>query len=89
MLAKHTAVCAGYADLFVALAHAADLNAVTIRAYAKGYGYSIGSRFKGSSDHAWNAVEINGQWYYWTVHGAQDPWMNQYNLFVDMKSTIF
>ena len=55
-------VCAGYANLFEALGKEAGLNVHTIGGYAKGYGYEPGQRFT-TSNHAWNAVQINGEWF--------------------------
>jgi len=31
--------------------------------YSKGYGYKIGQTFQGNSDHAWNAVYLDGRWH--------------------------
>ena len=31
--------------------------------WGKGIGYSAGDQITGPSDHAWNAVKINGAWY--------------------------
>lgn len=62
VLLRRLAVCAGFAELFKCLAVAAGLNAVTISGYAKGYRYFPGMSFTGPSDHAWNAVKINGAW---------------------------
>ena len=63
VLQRRKAVCAGYANLFEALGRAMRLNVATIRGYSKGLGYTVGSRFNGQSNHAWNAVQINGKWH--------------------------
>jgi len=55
-------VCAGYANLFEALGKEAGLKVHTIEGYAKGYGYEPGQRFT-TPNHAWNAVQINGEWF--------------------------
>ena len=55
-------VCQGYSDLFVRLATGLGLNARLVSGYAKGYGYTVGSRFS-STNHAWNAVQINDGWH--------------------------
>jgi transglutaminase-like putative cysteine protease len=62
VLRRRAAVCDGYAGLFNALAETAGLEAVTIRGYAKGEGYSAGRPFRGAPNHAWNAVRVPGRW---------------------------
>jgi transglutaminase-like putative cysteine protease len=61
VLKTRKSVCAGYANLFEQLAKVAGLEVVKISGHCKGYGYTPGERM--SSNHAWNAVRINGQWY--------------------------
>jgi len=63
VLKSRSSVCAGYSDLFSALAVEAGLETVEIRGYGKGYSYRPGQRFAGPFNHAWNAVKINGSWY--------------------------
>jgi len=63
VLKSRSSVCAGYSDLFSALAEEAGLEAVEIRGYGKGYSYRPGQRFAGPFNHAWNAVKVNGSWY--------------------------
>lgn len=53
-------VCAGYADLFAQLCTKTGLEAATIHGYAKGYGYTPDE--KARTNHAWNAVKIDGAW---------------------------
>jgi transglutaminase-like putative cysteine protease len=67
VLQTRTSVCAGYSGLFEALAREAGLEVVTISGSAKGYGYVPGEQV--SSNHAWNAVRIEGQW-----HGIDATW---------------
>lgn len=55
-------VCDGYAQLFAALAQSMGLDAERIGGNSKGYGYIVGSRIEGPSNHAWNIVRINGSW---------------------------
>jgi len=63
VLQRRSAVCAGFSDLFVSLAQAAGLEAVGVDGYAKGLGYEAGDTFAGQpTNHAWNAVRIDGQW---------------------------
>jgi hypothetical protein len=61
-LARRRAVCAGYAGLFAALAKEAGLEAVVVRGNSKGVNYEIGHTTTVPSNHAWNAVKIDGRW---------------------------
>ncbi len=63
VLKSGKSVCYGYSDLFLALAKEAGLEAAMVSGYGKGYGYQPGDNFSGPSNHAWNAVLINGSWY--------------------------
>jgi len=63
LLKSRKSVCEGYSDLFQSLAAEAGLTAVRISGYGKGYSYRPGDKFSGPSNHAWNAVRINGSWY--------------------------
>lgn len=63
VLKSRRSICYGYSDLFLSLANEAGLEAVRITGYGKGYGYVPGKPFSGPSNHAWNAVRINGSWY--------------------------
>lgn len=63
VLKSRRSICYGYSDLFLSLASEAGLEAVRITGYGKGYGYVPGQNFSGPSNHAWNAVRINGSWY--------------------------
>jgi transglutaminase/protease-like cytokinesis protein 3 len=63
VLKRGTAVCSGYSQLFEALCTAAGLECKSINGYAKGAGYQPGDVFMPFlSNHAWNAVKINGKW---------------------------
>ncbi|HPE63101.1 MAG TPA: transglutaminase domain-containing protein [Methanothrix sp.] len=55
-------VCSDYSRLFERLCELSGLEAVVIRGFGKGYGYTVGSKIPNSSNHAWNAVRINGEW---------------------------
>jgi transglutaminase-like putative cysteine protease len=61
VLKSRRAVCEGFSNLYKALCDSMGLNAIKISGYAKGYGYTNGSKFS-ETDHAWNAVKINGKW---------------------------
>ena len=57
-------VCAGYSHLYQYLCDRLDIKCQEINGYSKGYGYD--QQEEGASlekDHAWNAVQINDQWY--------------------------
>lgn len=54
-------VCEGYSTLFAVLAEKAGLEAVIIPGTSKSHPTHIGKE-PGRSDHAWNAVKINGEW---------------------------
>jgi hypothetical protein len=62
VLKNKTAVCEGFSGLFKMLGREAGLEIETIGGYAKGYGSSVGERFSGPPNHAWNAVKIDGAW---------------------------
>lgn len=62
VLRTRRSVCSGYADLFTSLAKLTGLEAVSIAGHAKGVGYEVGSSFDGPTNHAWNAVRIDGRW---------------------------
>jgi hypothetical protein len=54
-------VCAGYAVLFERLCRLAGLEVVIVRGFCKGYGHYQGEAV--STNHAWNAVRIDGKWH--------------------------
>lgn len=61
VLMKRKTICSGYANLYQKLAQAMGLNSVIILGYAKGFDYIVGDDNK--VNHAWNGVEIDGEWY--------------------------
>ena len=63
LLKSRKSVCDGYSDIFQSLATEAGLESARISGYGKGYGYQPGKKINESSNHAWNAVKINGSWY--------------------------
>ncbi len=63
VLKSRKSVCSGYSDIFSSLARSAGLEVARIAGYGKGYGYLPGENLSGPSNHAWNAVKINGSWY--------------------------
>jgi hypothetical protein len=62
VLRRRAAVCEGYARLAQALGGAMGLRVEVVSGWSKGYGYRSGERFEGRTNHAWNAVQIGGQW---------------------------
>ncbi|XP_017935537.1 kyphoscoliosis peptidase isoform X1 [Manacus vitellinus] len=56
-------ICEGYAELFEQMCSIAGVQCKKLSGHAKGYGYKIGQTFTGNSDHAWNAVYIEGRWH--------------------------
>ncbi len=62
VLANRTAICGGYAKLFVALATSVGLEAEIVPGLSKGYGFETEAKER-KSDHAWNAVKIDGEWH--------------------------
>jgi transglutaminase-like putative cysteine protease len=65
-------VCAGYADIFHALCDIMKIENEIVNGYARGYGYSADEAI--DINHAWNKVEIYGNWYLvdctWDAGGA-------------------
>ncbi|CAG8620991.1 9591_t:CDS:2 [Paraglomus brasilianum] len=61
VLRRRTAVCAGYSNLFDALAHKAGLRVWQVTGQAKGAGYEPGDPIK-NHPHAWNAVLLDGEY---------------------------
>ena len=61
VLKRKVAVCSGYSALFQSLCESVGLEGEIISGYAKGYGYSMDVKFS-DPDHAWNVLNINGEW---------------------------
>jgi hypothetical protein len=63
VLKNRNAVCAGYAQLFERLCGEANIDVVTINGFARGdAGLALGVEAD-RSNHAWNAVRIDGKWH--------------------------
>ncbi|NWX76758.1 KY peptidase, partial [Alca torda] len=56
-------ICEGYAGLFEQMCSIAGIHCMKLSGYSKGYSYKIGQTFTGDSDHAWNAVYLDGRWH--------------------------
>jgi len=61
VLQNRKAVCEGYSNLFLNLGEEMGIEVEKISGYSKGYDYKTGKKFD-KSNHAWNAVKINGKW---------------------------
>lgn len=62
VLVDRRGVCSEYSSLFERLCQLSGLEAEVIHGYGKGYGYAVGSKIPNTSNHAWNAVRIDGTW---------------------------
>ena len=62
VLQRGTAVCAGYAWLFDALAASAGLDATFVIGNVRGYRGTADDTVDSKYLHAWNSVQIDGQW---------------------------
>jgi hypothetical protein len=63
VLTSRKSVCAGYSELFNALCKSAGIESVIIGGWAKGLSYKVGDTISGRTNHDWNAVKINSEWY--------------------------
>jgi hypothetical protein len=62
VLHRGMSVCEGFARLTEALGEAMGLEVEVVSGWSKGYGYTPGQTFDGPTNHAWNAVRIDGRW---------------------------
>lgn len=60
-LKRKQSVCQGYSELFKALCQQSGIDAYVVSGYSKGYGYNPNRKLT-KSDHAWNAVKVDGKW---------------------------
>lgn len=65
VIQRGASVCQGYSNVFQLMCNRAGLDCVVVSGYARGVGYDP---FRDSdppydSNHAWNAVHIDGRWY--------------------------
>ena len=61
VLKRRKAVCQGYAELFQALCHSQGIRCELVPGYSKGL--TVNEQDFTRGDHAWNAVQLEGQWY--------------------------
>ncbi len=60
VMKKKLALGEGYANLFKEMCSAAGLEAVAVKGWSKGLGYS--GKLEKKPDYTWNAVKVNGVW---------------------------
>lgn len=88
VLKSKKAVCAGYANLFDAMCGIAGIPCEVVSGFAKGYGYDPLGSVRPSSNHAWNAVTIQGRKY--LVDATWDSgYINAFNQNVKYYSTDY
>ncbi|CAF4219854.1 unnamed protein product, partial [Adineta steineri] len=56
-------VCAGYGNIYKYLCDQLQIPCEVVGGYSKGYGFDDREGAPTETDHAWNAVEIDGHWY--------------------------
>lgn len=61
VLKNRKALCTGYSSVFMEMCKLANIQAVRIAGWSKGFGYTgeLGEK----TDHEWNAVKIGASWY--------------------------
>jgi len=78
VLNNRYAVCEGFARLFNELCQEAGLKTEIIRGYARSFGYENVNNFE-VSNHAWNAVLIDGEWQFidvtWAARKSNDSYL--------------
>ncbi|MBI90205.1 MAG: hypothetical protein CMG60_08975 [Candidatus Marinimicrobia bacterium] len=62
VLRSKLSVCSGYANLFNEMVSSVGIKSEVVSGFAKGYGFEPGDKI-GESNHAWNAIEIDKNWY--------------------------
>lgn len=62
VLSQHKGICAGYAGLMKFFCEELGVECITIEGFATGIGVEFVHEDSLRSNHAWNAVNINGQW---------------------------
>lgn len=64
VLRSKKAVCEGYSNLYLKMCSIAKIKCQKISGYARGVGYNpLIAEDPSKSNHAWNAVLLNGNWY--------------------------
>ncbi|MFW5762311.1 MAG: transglutaminase domain-containing protein [Cyclobacteriaceae bacterium] len=80
-------VCQGFSELFVEVAGQVGLKAQLITGYAKGSGYRPGGPL--DSNHAWNLVQHQGEWYPMDVTWSSCLSDYQHYFMTDPEEMIF
>jgi len=75
ILINNVGVCAGYAAAFKLLADEAGLESIVVTGYLEGY-----------LPHAWNRVNINGQWHTVDVTNNDNEFL--YNIFLHLPDSV-
>lgn len=63
VISRGKSVCDGYSHVFQALCSLAGIDCVVVTGHGRGYGFDPFAGEAINSNHAWNAVRINGGWY--------------------------
>jgi hypothetical protein len=97
-LASRKSVCEGYAGLFEKMCGLAGFYCSKVSGHARGYGFSLfeNERFT-ETNHAWNAVQIDGAWYLidctWDAGYIEGPtFLKRYStayLFIEPEAMIY
>jgi len=69
ILIRRKAVCEGYSNLFKAMLNLCDIESEVISGYARN---DIETMFLYESNHAWNSVKIDNEWYLFDVTWSRD-----------------
>lgn len=62
VLKKRKAVCSGYTNLMCEMCSLADVEAIGISGYSKGFGYRGFIEDGQQPDHDWNAIKLGNKW---------------------------
>jgi len=73
VLKTRTANAEGYATLFDELMTELNIKSITIKGYAKMFGYRIGDTFN-AANHWWNAVFFYGKWHLFDTTMSAGYW---------------
>ena len=57
------AVCDGFGTIFESLCTSVKIKCKKISGYAKGHGFKVNQKTFTKTNHAWNAIELDGRWY--------------------------
>ena len=87
VLKKQKAVCQGYSQLFKEMCDATRITCYIVSGYSKGYGWNSKRKLI-KSDHAWNIVKIDSNWYQIDVTWGSG-YLNEKNKFVSEFSEDF